>query len=251
MKKYIFAVLIALFALQNCGTEQFSSTYKTVPPELDGSLNEWESVEKHATTDSSVVVQIANDDEYLYMAVRIDNRPLRLMLQRFGLTTWYSPGGGRSKQYEMRLPASAAADFDQSRGGFWYAYTAQQRRSARSSLMDFRNGIFLMNNNNRSWHVYPEKQNAAFESAMMSSAQGLIVEMRLPLDYSDEIVSIDLSGGEQKVGLGIRLPQFAQQRRGGMGGGQSMQGGGPQRPGSGPGMIQMTELWWEVQLAEN
>lgn len=239
-----------LLLLSNCGNEQFSSEYTTTPPELDGSLNEWETVEKHATTDSSVIVQITNDDQYLYLAIRISDRPLQLMLQRFGFTTWYSPGGGRSKQYEMRFPASAAADFDQSRGGFWYAYSAQQRRDARSSLAEYRDGIFLMNTNSRSWHVYPENQDAAFASAMMSSAQGLIFEIRMPLNYSDEFVSIHHSGEEQITGLGVRLPQFAQRRSQGMGGGQPMQSGGQQRTG-GPGMLQMTELWWEVQLASN
>ena len=247
--KFILSVSV-LFLLSNCGSEQFTSEYRSTPPEIDGSLNEWETVEKHATTDSSVIVQITNDDQYLYMAVRIDDRPLQLMLQRFGLTTWYAPGGGQSKQYELRLPASAAADFDQSRGGFWYAYTTQQRREARRSLAEYRNGIFLMNNNSRSWNVYPENQDAAFTSDMMSSAQGLVLEIRLPLNYSDDYVNVDLSGEEQMASLGVRLPQFAQRLSRGMVGGQSMQGCVQHRSG-GPGMIQMTELWWEVQLASN
>jgi hypothetical protein len=108
-----------------------------------------------------------------------------------------------------------------------------------------------MNNNSRSWNVYPENQEAAFASAMMSSAQGLVLEIRLPLSYSDEYVNIDISGEEKLAGLGVRLPQFAQRRSQGMGGGQPMQGGSQQRTGSGPGMIQMTELWWEVRLASN
>lgn len=235
--------------LTSCGTETFNSKLTTEPPGLDGSLNEWQNVETYATSDSAFVAQFMNDSDYLYMAVEVRDRPIQLMLRRFGLVTWYSPGGGKSKRYALRLPASTIAEFDQSRGGFWYAYIPEQQREAERKLSSYRDGVFLMNTAQRAWQVYPQGTNAPFALAAMNSRGRLVMELQLPLNYSDEVIDADLSDDESRVGLGVRLPQLPGDRNGTFGGAQVMQSG-RQGQQSGPGSIRMTEIWWEVQLAD-
>lgn len=249
MNRLIIGTVFLMLAFTGCSMEQFSSEYQSQPPTIDGNLEDWQTENSYMTEFNSAELQFMNDDNFLYIAVRTNELPLLMMLQRMGFTAWFTPGGGRNKHLEIHIPSSSAATFDQSRGGFWYHYTDEQREVALQRLSRLRKGVFVSNNQTGSWHIYPEASDAAFESVADYSSKSLSLEIKLPLQYQDDIVDISIPDDERKIGLGIVLPQIpgrdgsrSTMSNQGMGGG-SLGGSGSRR------LMEPREIWLEVTLA--
>ena len=97
-----FFLIIISFSLMGCNDIKINSKWKTQEITIDGKNTEWQS--GHYIKDANVVVNVYNDEEYLYLALLSSDRQMPMKVMGGGLTVWFDPDGEGGKKLGIHYP---------------------------------------------------------------------------------------------------------------------------------------------------
>ncbi|MCP4439236.1 MAG: hypothetical protein GY810_09875 [Aureispira sp.] len=88
MLKYLLG-LISLLSIVSCGkTPLYNSKWTQSAVKMDGKLTEWEKTLHQVSKQTNLLCAVANDKEYLYVAVRVPDKRIQAMVYQLGMTVW-------------------------------------------------------------------------------------------------------------------------------------------------------------------
>jgi hypothetical protein len=101
----LFGFLIAASAFfSGCSSSlKLSSTWQQKDVIIDGNGTEWQRG-LYYDKESDLVYSIRNDDDYMYLFLKTQNRTTQMQLMRAGFTVWFDAEGGNDHSFGIRYP---------------------------------------------------------------------------------------------------------------------------------------------------
>ena len=93
-----------------------TSSTPASPITVDGHLDDWTGDLKPMGTDP-FSVQVANDQDYLYLRVTASDPAVRNEIVRRGLIVWFDESGGTKKHFGIHSPVVESLSSDDPNGG--------------------------------------------------------------------------------------------------------------------------------------
>jgi hypothetical protein len=199
----LFAFLLFPILIFGCRTTKITSTLVTTPITIDGNMADWPKTSSVLLADSSVTVRVANDGMNLYLAIETKDPEYMLDFRRAGITVWADLNGGKSKQVEMHFPAGLFATFDRNLGGFWQSLTPEEKDRASDKLDQLTKGILVVNQANEKFQDFPADNPSGFAAAYSKSNNQATMELRIPLQFQENFLTMSLPADQKTVGIGI------------------------------------------------
>jgi hypothetical protein len=199
----LFGFLLIPLFIFGCRTTKITSTLVTTPIPIDGNMADWPKRSSVLLADSSVTVRVANDGINLYLAVETNDPEYMLDFRRSGITLWVDLNGGKSKQVEIHFPAGLYAIFDRNRGGFWQSLTPEEKERASDKLDLLAKGILVINKANEKSYNFPASNPSGFAAAYSKSRNQTTIEMRIPLQFQEDFLTMKLPLKQKTLGIGI------------------------------------------------
>jgi len=248
----LFAFLLFPLLIFGCRTTKITSTLVTNPITIDGNMADWPKTSAVWLADSSVMVRVANDRMNLYLAVETKDPEYMLDFRRAGITVWADLNGGKSKQVEMHFPAGLFASFDRNLGGFWQSLTPEEMNQASDKLDQLAKGILLVNQATEKFQDFPADNPSGFAAAYSKSRKQAAMELRIPLQFQEDFLTMSLPTDQKTVGIGISTGnRFTRNTQRPMIGGPEGGRRGYGRRGSYQSSSgENKEFWLEVSLAK-
>ncbi len=265
----IIALLIAISSIVGCGSNiKLNSQRPETPIISDGEISEWQN-NLNYIEEKNVSLGFYNDDDNLYISFKTTDRSIIRQTMGRGFTIWLDAKGGQGKRFGIRFPigrmggslmrdmsrgeSQGQPDFDDMEKRFEgqltiYELITPDEKEPRLFNTDELSGIKLDINMNRD--------------------EGMVYELQVPLNSSEQNPFAIALDGSQTVGVGFESAKIDReqiQSQGGMGGGtegraggsyggggrggRGMGGGGRGGSGmSGMGMSEQFKLWTIVEL---
>ncbi len=107
---FTLALLTSCFVYAQKGIQ--ASCHPTMPPEIDGKVEDW-SVEWQKDSDNKFWYNVCNDEENLYIRLKISDGMTQVKTARFGLTVWLDPNGKKKRKFGLKYPTPEGRDFTQ------------------------------------------------------------------------------------------------------------------------------------------
>jgi hypothetical protein len=82
---------------------KLSSTWRQENIVIDGSGIEWQRG-LYYDQESEIVYSIRNDDDYVYLFLKTQNRTTQMLIMRAGFTVWFDADGGNNHSFGIRYP---------------------------------------------------------------------------------------------------------------------------------------------------
>jgi hypothetical protein len=82
---------------------KLSSTWRQGDIVIDGSGAEWQRG-LYYDKESDIVYSIRNDDDYVYLFLKTQNRTTQMQIMRAGFTVWFDADGGNDHSFGIRYP---------------------------------------------------------------------------------------------------------------------------------------------------
>jgi hypothetical protein len=96
--------LIAPAAFSGCSSSlKLSSIWRQEDIVIDGSGTEWQRG-LYYDKESDLVYSIRNDDDYMYLFLKTQNRTTQMQMMRAGFTVWFDADGGNDHSFGIRYP---------------------------------------------------------------------------------------------------------------------------------------------------
>ncbi len=96
--------LIGAAAFSGCSSSlKLSSTWRQEDIVIDGSGTEWQRG-LYYDKESDIVYSIRNDDDYVYLFLKTQNRTTQMQMMRAGFTVWFDADGGNDHSFGIRYP---------------------------------------------------------------------------------------------------------------------------------------------------
>jgi hypothetical protein len=101
----LYGSLIAASAfILGCGSSlKLSSTWRQEDIVIDGSGTEWQRG-LYYDKESDIVYSIRNDDDYVYLFLKTQNRTTQMQMLRAGFTVWFDADGSNDHSFGIRYP---------------------------------------------------------------------------------------------------------------------------------------------------
>jgi len=249
----ISARLLVLFALQTyafsiCNAQSKPSLNTLQPPPavmtVDGDLNEWGDTLRYYNEDQKIYYSLANDQNNLYMAIRINDRSEQRRILGAGFTLSIDTKGKKKESFSVTFPIGGKPDMapdddTQSLDGSKPNTVDNHEEKAKANLTKLRQ-IKVTGFKDVESELITTSNTYGFKAAIDFDKDGnLICETVIPLSlfHAEDIGKnewafnfringivrpaakrIDEDGSAENQGRGSR--------GGGMGGGRGMRGGG-------------------------
>ncbi len=204
-KAFLFFIFLFPALFLSCRQVPVTSHWVSQPPPIDAKLTDWQQAKPVFIADSSLKIMAENDGTNFYLGLSTDDPEYQEYFRRSGITLWIDPQGGKSKRVAVYFPASTYARFNTNRGGFWQSYTAEEKDRAVKHLSNLRRGIMVVNNSTDEYRDFPGVEPQGFAAAYAWPENLLIVEVRIPLQYQSDFLTLNLPEKQQQVGIGIGM----------------------------------------------
>jgi hypothetical protein len=219
---------------------------------IDGKTDDWRGNLK-PVKDTNVAVSVSNDQQNLYLCLRVDNEAYSSQIMRQGLTVWFDLRGKKKKTLGLRYPIAFQPERD--RPTDWQPGGNQKppmkMEPGQEPLFEER---FSELEIIRPGGNEPVRMNISevkgTEIKLVPSRLGLIYELKVPISESDEYpFALNLVKSKQ-IAIGFEVNEFEGVRPqrmgripGGPGGMPPMGGGfGPGRRGPGGRSLEAEKL---------
>jgi hypothetical protein len=213
--------------------------------------------------DQNIVVDVMNDDDYLYLTVGVSDRMKQRQIVFQGLTVWFDYQGGDDKRFGVRYPLRT----DRPGYGEERPDRGQLRDSSWTFPENFPDELDLLGPAEGEHHRLGMSETKGIEARVQNNSGTLVYTLKVPLmDTGGHLYAIGAHAGTT-IGLGIETGGSLQGQGGGRprgeGGGGEGRGrmggrggfGGRGRGGEGGGGDQYRsarepmKFWAKVQLA--
>lgn len=121
MKKYPYYLSSALIALFAAGTahaqKKTEKSFLQPPPaniNIDGNIKEWGDSLRYYNEEKKINYSLANDNENLYMAIRVNDRTEKERILNAGLTWSINTNGKKKEEYSITFPVADVNSLQQS-----------------------------------------------------------------------------------------------------------------------------------------
>lgn len=110
MKKDIifYSLLISLLfvcaLLSGCRNTELSSDWRDYAIIIDGKYTDWKGTESYSDDKAKVVINLLNDEDYLYICLITRNRQVETKIMDTGLLIWFNPDGVTKKIFGIHFP---------------------------------------------------------------------------------------------------------------------------------------------------
>lgn len=238
---YALASISILFA--GCNEIEFKSIWRTQEINIDGKNTEWQS--GHYIKDANVVVNVYNDEEYLYLALLSSDRQMPMKVMSGGLTIWFDPDGKGKKKMGIRFPLGMESmgmppDMNRNDNGM-------NDGKMKEMDMNMFNEFEILDKDGKVEEKVSMLDKKGIQIKMSKPQEKFLYEMKIPLKYSSEdqyaigadtskTISIGFETAELNLGKGGRGPQGGPGGGSPPGGGEEGLGGNDMRPPGGGGM---------------
>jgi hypothetical protein len=100
------AVPVLLILLTGCGSSlKLTSDWQQGEMNIDGSDSEWQRG-LYYDKESDFVYGVRNDDQYVYIFLKTQNRSTQMQIMRQGLTVWFDREDGKNQTFGIQYPMS-------------------------------------------------------------------------------------------------------------------------------------------------
>ena len=265
MKKLLQIILFTVVAFVGCKSQQIQSHWTEQPIQIDGQIADWTNLPKTYFEDAGTALGISNDNEHLYLYVRLSHQWIPL-LNRNGVIIWLDPSAKKKSDFGIRYFGKVPID---SISGERSPDHGKHLKSMQHISFEH---MVAIDNSNKLEKTIPHNGSKG-PSASMGIVDGLYsYEFSIPLsNLNNDWYAVNADPG-QEISLGFEIPGIDRNElhgsRGdkgpGMGGRSGMPPGGGMGPGMGGGgrppgmgakrtqMQQMSEgnkLWVKTTLA--
>jgi hypothetical protein len=100
---YGFLIAAAVFFSSCSSSIKLLSTWRQEDIVVDGIGTEWQRG-LYYDKESDIVYSIRNDDDYVYLFLKTQNRTTQMQIMRAGFTVWFDAGGGNDHLFGIRYP---------------------------------------------------------------------------------------------------------------------------------------------------
>ena len=83
---------------------KLSSDWRAHQIVIDGKYTDWGNAESYYNERARVVINLLNDEGYLYICLITRNRKIETELVNSGFVAWFDPDGGNKKTFGIRFP---------------------------------------------------------------------------------------------------------------------------------------------------
>lgn len=221
--------LLSLFIF-GCNEINISSKWRTQEIKIDGKNTEWKS--GNYIKDANVLVNICNDEEYVYLSIASNDRNLPMLVMRGGLTIWFDPTGEGEKTFGIKFPAGMNnmempkdnEQFDPSKAG-------DQNSKMAMPKMEF-NQCEILNEEGESEAIMSLAESKRIQIKMSDPQDKFFLEMKVPLKATDDFLYAINADTSKMISIGFATASDDKDK---MSGGQGMGPGGGGAPPSGGG----------------
>jgi hypothetical protein len=98
-----FCISVASFFTGCSGSLKLSSTWRQDTIVIDGMGTEWQRGLFY-DKESDIAYSIRNDDEYVYLFLKTQNRSIQMNMIKAGFTVWFDAEGGKDHSFGVRYP---------------------------------------------------------------------------------------------------------------------------------------------------
>jgi len=108
-KNVIFCLLISIFfsgvlLLSGCGEKKLISDWRDRQISIDGKYKDWGGAESYYDERAKVIINLVNDENYLYISIITRNREIEAKVMNSGLVVWFDPEGKNKKTFGIQFP---------------------------------------------------------------------------------------------------------------------------------------------------
>jgi len=96
--------IFCIFAVPGCGNLKLESSRRDREIVIDGKYSDWGKAEAYYDEKEKLVVNLCNDQDYLYICLVSRNRKIETQLMESGFVAWFDPEGGKNKSFGIRFP---------------------------------------------------------------------------------------------------------------------------------------------------
>jgi hypothetical protein len=206
--------------------------------------------------DQNIVVDVLNDNEYLYLTVGVSDRIKQRQVAFQGLTIWFDYQGGDEKRFGIHYPVRA--ERPQYEGG--QPDPERMRDTSWTFPENFSDELEILGPMEGEHHRMHMVEAKGIDAKIQNNSGTLVYSLKVPLlDNGQHSYAIGAKAGTA-IGIGIETGTFIQGERGGVprgGGGRGGRGGFGGRGRGGEGMPseefrasrEPIKFWAKVQLA--
>lgn len=190
---------------------------------IDGSLKDWGDSLRYYNQEKKLYYTLANDKDYLYLAIRFNDRTEQERILMAGLTWGINPKGKKKDVYSLTFPAvdpKSVPTFTPGQNDVNAPHEIDREEMRKAHLTKLRN-MKVTGFKEVEYEIVTTTNSYGFKAALDYDADGnMVYEAAIPLKFFD---AADIAKGEWAFNLkvnGITRPQG---------------GNGGDRPAGGPG----------------
>ncbi len=94
---------LSVLLIAGCGSFELKSHWHPAPIDIDGRSPDWQNMMTQVEG-KQIMVGVANDSNYLYVAFVTDDQSVQRQIMFRGLTVWFDYGGGEDKRFGIKFP---------------------------------------------------------------------------------------------------------------------------------------------------
>ncbi len=98
-----FLIITAVFFPGCSSSIKLSSTWRQGDITIDGNGTEWQRG-LYYDKESDIEYSIRNDDDYMYLFMKTQDRTIQMQMMRAGFTIWFDATGGNDHTFGIRYP---------------------------------------------------------------------------------------------------------------------------------------------------
>jgi|GEM_PF-1304605 hypothetical protein len=208
----LFLGLLFSFGCASITTVNVKSTFPSTKINIDGQTDDWKG-NLIPIKDTGVALGVANDKQYLYLCLRVDNQAYASQIMRAGMTIWFDSSGQKKKTLGLKYPLpfqpqkyNTNEESDQNSEQFPIQRSGAQSGSIYDPERLSELEIIRAEEKEPTRIKIAELQ--GLQVKLVPNRLGLIYELMLPIeDEKNCPLTINLSGSKS-IALGFEINQF-------------------------------------------
>jgi len=218
-----------------CNEINISSKWRTQDINIDGKNTEWKS--GNYIDEANALVNICNDENFLYLSFTTNDRNLPMNILRNGLTVWFDSEGKSNKIFGIRFPAGIKNHgMPEDMGQF--DRKMDKNNQMPMPKMEF-SEIELLNEDGEVEAVLSTLETKNIQIKMSNPQGNFFYEMKVPLKTSGDFLYAINADTSKIISIGFETAEkdFNKMKGQMESGGRGMppDGGGAPASGGGPG----------------
>jgi len=268
LKRYYLLFLaptLGAFLSLGCNEININSNWRTQNISIDGINNDWKS--GTYIKDANVLVNVCNDENYIYLSLTSNDRNLPMKIMRDGLIVWFDSQAKCDIAFGVHFPVGMKKG-ERPEGIEEFDPVKNISGQKPEQMMKF-NQFEILNEEGESEAIFSSVENKSIQIKMSNPNEKFFYEMKVPLKATDEFLYAINTDTSKMISIGFEIPELQMKEMKGPSGGGMREGGGmpgdegsrsggnmppgggmpPNGQGKSPDSSGKLELWINVQLS--